>query len=117
FLNKDYEVAINALETSGQAKSLSAPSLLVMNNQEAQINVGQQIPVQQTYFTGLTGVSNGSTVGSGYGTVQYLNTGVTLNVKPRVNPGGLIYLDVQQEVSNPGPTSGGANPPINQRLL
>ncbi len=118
FLNKNYEVAINALETSGQAKSLSAPSLLVMNNQEAQINVGQQIPVQQTYFTGLTGVSStGSTVGSGYGTVQYLNTGVTLNVKPRVNPGGLIYLDVQQEVSNPGPAASGTNPPINQRLL
>jgi general secretion pathway protein D len=120
FLSKNFEVAINALETDGTAKSLAAPSLLVMNNQEAQINVGQQIPVQQTYFTGLTGVSNnGSTVGSGYGTVQYLNTGVTLDVKPRVNPGGLVYLDIQQEVSNPGPvpSNGNGNPPINQRLL
>ena len=120
FLSRNFEVAINALESNGTAKSLAAPSLLVMNNQEAQINVGQQIPVQQTYFTGLTGVSNtGNTVGSGYGTVQYLNTGVTLNVKPRVNPGGLVYLDIQQEVSNPGPTptTGNGNPPINQRQL
>ncbi|WP_291192123.1 type II secretion system secretin GspD [Dokdonella sp.] len=120
FLSKNFEVAISALESSGVAKSLAAPSLLVMNNQEAQINVGQQIPVQQTYFTGLTGTnSNGNTIGSGYGTVQYLNTGVTLSVKPRVNPGGLIYLDIEQEVSNPGtpPANGNGNPPINQRLL
>ena len=44
-------------------------------------------------------------------------TGVTLDVKPRVNPGGLVYLDIQQEVSNPGPAAPGANPPINQRLI
>jgi general secretion pathway protein D len=50
--------------------------------------------------------------------VQYLNTGVTLDVKPRVNPGGLVYLDIQQEVSNPGaPAVTGGNPPINQRLI
>jgi general secretion pathway protein D len=50
--------------------------------------------------------------------VQYLNTGVTLDVKPRVNPGGLVYLDIQQEVSNPGPPAiAGGNPPINQRLI
>ncbi len=120
FLSNDFEVAINALETNGQAKSLAAPSLLVANNQEAQINVGTQIPVVQTYYSGLGTVSNtnGTTSLAQTGTVQYLNTGVTLDVKPRVNPGGLVYLDIQQEVSNPGPpaTTGG-NPPINQRLI
>jgi general secretion pathway protein D len=114
FLNRDFEVAINALETSGQAKSLAAPSLLVLNNQEAQINVGTQIPVVQTYYNGLGGTGSGlGTTGS----VQYLNTGVTLNVKPRVNPGGLVYLDISQEVSNAGLTTGGVNPPIDQRLI
>ncbi len=121
FLNKNFEVAINSLEKNGQAKSLAAPSLLVMNNQEAQINVGQQIPVQQTYFTGLAGVnSNGSSVGSNIGSVQYMNTGVMLSVKPRVNPGGLIYMDVQQEISNPPAdysSSSGTNPAIAQRQL
>jgi general secretion pathway protein D len=121
FLNKNFEVAINALETSGQAKSLAAPSLLVMNNQEAQINVGQQIPVQQNFITGIaaTGTSNG-VVNSGYGSVQYLNTGVMLDVKPRVNPGGLVYLDITQEVSNPPPgysSSTGSNPAISQRQI
>lgn len=118
FLNKNFEVAINALETNGQAKSLAAPSLLVANNQEAQINVGTQIPVVQTYYSGLGSVNtNGTTSLAQTGTVQYLNTGVTLDVKPRVNPGGLVYLDIQQEVSVPGPAAPGANPPINQRLI
>jgi general secretion pathway protein D len=120
FLNRNFEVAINALEKDGQAKSLAAPSLLVANNQEAQINVGTQIPIVQTYYSGLGTVSNtnGSTSLAQTGSVQYLNTGVTLDVKPRVNPGGLVYLDIQQEVSNPGaPATTGANPPINQRLI
>jgi general secretion pathway protein D len=123
FLNKNFEVAINALEQNGTAKSLAAPSLLVANNQEAQINVGQQIPIVQTFYNGLGTVgttSNGTTTNSlaTTGSVQYINTGVTLDVKPRVNPGGLVYLDIQQEVSNPGPTPpGGGNPAINQRLI
>ena len=60
----------------------------------------------QTYYNGLGTVSrrtNGTTSLAQTGSVQYLNTGVTLDVKPRVNPGGLVYLDIQQEVSNPGP--------------
>ena len=122
FLNKNFEVAISALEQNGTAKSLAAPSLLVANNQEAQINVGQQIPIVQTFYNGLGTVGttqNGTTTNTlaTTGSVQYLNTGVTLDVKPRVNPGGLVYLDIQQEVSNPGPTPPGGNPPINQRLI
>jgi general secretion pathway protein D len=126
FLNKNFQVAINALQQDGQARTLSAPSLVVMNNQEAQINVGTQIPVVQTYYNGLnTGTtttgSNGSLGTSAYGgttgSVQYLNTGVVLDVKPRVNPGGLVYLEVQQEVSNPEAAPAGTNPPIDQRQL
>jgi general secretion pathway protein D len=119
FLNRKFEVAINALEKDGQAKSLAAPSLLVANNQEAQINVGTQIPITQTFYSGFGAVtnSNGSTTVPQTGSVQYINTGVTLDVKPRVNPGGLVYLDIQQEVSNPGDFTAGTNPPINQRMI
>ena len=125
FLNKNFEVAINALQTNGQARTLSAPSMVVMNNQEAQINVGTQIPVVQTYYNGLTttgttgtGNSLGSSAyGGTTGSVQYLNTGVVLDVRPRVNPGGLVYLEVQQEVSNPEAAPAGTNPPIDQRQL
>jgi len=126
FLNHDFQVAINALQTDGQARTLSAPSLVVMNNQEAQINVGTQIPVVQTYYNGLSsnttvtganGAVGSQAYGGTTGSVQYLNTGVVLDVRPRVNPGGLVYLEVQQEVSNPEAAPAGTNPPIDQRQL
>jgi general secretion pathway protein D len=59
-----------------------------------------------------------NTVNTGVtGSVQYLSTGVTLDVKPRVNPGGLVYLDISQEVSTPGPIPASGNPQIAQRQI
>jgi general secretion pathway protein D len=99
--NGKFQVAIRALETNGNTKTLSAPSLVVLNNQVAHIQVGDQVPVNQTSI--VTGLS---TTGSTASSVTYLPTGVILDVQPRVNPGGLVYLNVQQQVSN---TSGAAN--------
>ncbi len=113
FLNSNFEVALQALQFNDQSKTLAAPSLVVANNQEAQINVGEQIPVQQMYVT--TGLNAGD---QRYGSVQYLNTGITLAVTPRVNPGGLVYLDIAQEVSSPtGVADASGNQAISQRQL
>jgi general secretion pathway protein D len=49
--------------------------------------------------------------------VSFISTGVTLEVTPRVNPGGLVYLDIRQEVSSPGDPGVGNNPSINTRTL
>ena len=124
FLNKDFQVAINALQQNGQSKVLSTPSLVVLNNQQAQITVGTQVPLISTsivgYGTGTaTTTDNGTTVsGTGIGTASYVSTGVTLSITPRVNPGGLVYMDVSQEDSAPGvPASNNPNPPISQRNL
>ena len=126
FLNKNFQVALDALQTSGTTKILSAPSMVVLNNQEAQINVGQQIPILSTSIVGLnsttttSAVNNGAVSNTGIGSTSYINTGVVLDVKPRVNPGGLVYMDISQEVSAPGPIPDGStsgNPPINQRQL
>lgn len=119
YLNSKFQVALSALQSSGQAKILSAPSLLVMNNQEAQINVGTRIPVQTQSIIGVGGLQNGgtSTTQQGIGQTTYLDTGVILQVKPRVNPGGLVYMDVSQEVSKPGATSSNGNREINTRTL
>ncbi len=114
FLNHNFEVALQALEVSSQSKTLAAPSLVVANNQEAQINVGEQIPVQQTFVN--PGIVGGAS--TTYGSVQYLNTGIQLAVTPRVNPGGLVYLDIAQEVSSPtGSGDANGNRPISQRQL
>ncbi|WP_266180490.1 type II secretion system secretin GspD [Dyella humicola] len=97
FVNKNFQVALRALEVNGNTKTLSAPSMVVLNNQIAHIQVGNQIPVNQTsIIPGLGSTTTTSTASS----VTYLPTGVILDVQPRVNPGGLVYLTVQQQVSN-----------------
>ncbi|MGH8183494.1 MAG: SPOR domain-containing protein, partial [Rhodanobacteraceae bacterium] len=94
------QFAIRAMESSGNAKVLSAPSTVVLNNQETTFKVGQKIPVVQTYYT--PGLGTGSPTNNyNVGQVQYIDTGVLLDVVPRVSPGGLVYMDVQQVVSNP----------------
>ncbi|MBS0431942.1 MAG: type II secretion system secretin GspD [Proteobacteria bacterium] len=97
FAGNDLQFAIRGLEGSGNTKILSEPSTVVLNNHDTQIMVGDKIPVVQTYITPGLGTSSDYNVGS----VQYINTGVLLDVTPRVNPGGLVYLNVQQVVSNP----------------
>ena len=110
FVNNNLSVALRAMETSGNTKILSAPSLVVLNNQKAHIQVGDQIPITQTFVN--TNANSDNTIGQ----VEYKDTGVILNVRPRVNPGGLVYLNVSQVVSAPGvkdTTTG--NFPIQQR--
>lgn len=101
---------IEALDNETDTRTLSTPSLMVRNNAEARINVGQQVPVQSQRIIG--GIGDGRPIGS----AQYVNTGTILEVTPRVNPGGLVYLRVRQEISSPGerPDDGG-NPPITNR--
>ena len=107
------QATISALDEVTDVRSLAAPSLLVRNNATASITVGQQVPVQSSSIS--TGTNN--VVSS----AQYVSTGVTLNVTPRINPGGLVYMDIQQEISRAGArdpdisTSG--NPPINNQTV
>ncbi len=112
FLNSNLQVALHAIETSGNTKTLSAPSMVVMNNQVAHIQVGNRVPIN------TTSVNIG--IGSGIqNSVEYLSTGVILNVQPRVNPGGLVYLNIGQQVSQVDRTAlpVNGNPTIAQREL
>jgi general secretion pathway protein D len=107
------QATISALDSVTDVRSLGAPSLLVRNNATATITVGTQVPVQSSSIS--TGNSN--VVSS----AQYVSTGVTLTVTPRINPGGLVYMDVTQEVSRPGARdpdiSASGNPPINNKSV
>jgi len=110
FVNNNISVALRAMETSGNTKTLSAPSLVVLNNQKAHIQVGDQIPITQTYIN--TNANSDNTIGQ----LEYKDTGVILNVRPRVNPGGLVYLNVNQVVSAAGQKdTATGNFPIQQR--
>lgn len=109
FVSANLQVALHALETNGRTQVLSAPSLVVMNNQPAQIQVGDNIPISQT--TVNTGNAD-STLSS----VEYVQTGVILDVVPRINPGGLVYMDIQQQVSDAQTQSGTSDTPVNPRI-
>ena len=108
------QATITALDEVTDIRAIAAPSLVVQNNAQATITVGEQVPVQSSSIS--TGVG-GNVVSS----AQYVSTGVTLTVTPRINPGGLVYLDISQEVSRPGArdpdisTSG--NPPISNKSV
>lgn len=96
---KDGDLVLQALQDVTTVKVLSAPELLVLDNETAQLQVGSQVPVQNGSL---------STVGSSAGVLSstsYVSTGVITQVTPRVNSGGLVTLDVTQEVSSVLPQS------------
>ena len=107
---------LNAEETRSRSRVLSAPSVIASDNVTANIQVGSQIPVLTSQ-----GVVPGGTGGSSLfsNTIQNRNTGVILNVTPRINAGGWVTLAVRQEVSSPGaPSVGGIqSPSINIRSV
>ncbi len=88
-------VALNALESESKINVLSAPSLMVLDNQTATINVGDEIPVPTRQS-----VSNIDPNAPSVNEIQFKNTGVTLTVTPRVNNSGLVTMEIKQEVSN-----------------
>jgi len=97
---------ISALATEGRVKVLSTPHIVTTNNQEASINVADQIP-----YT-VTTVSNGVSQSA----VQFISAGVKLTVKPTVNADRRITLHVKPEVSNAVGTGSAALPPtVNTR--
>ena len=94
-LSKGPNFALAALAQVTKVKVLSAPEVMVLDNQAARLQVGQQVPV-------LTGTAT-STLAAGapiVNSVDYHETGVIMQVTPRVNTGGLVTLDIAQEVSD-----------------
>jgi len=90
-------IILNALETQGNANILSTPSLLTLDNEEAFITVGQQVPFVTGSYTN-TGVGNGAQ--NPFQTIERQSVGVTLKVTPQVNEGDSVVLDIVQEVSS-----------------
>ncbi|MCY3756699.1 MAG: type II secretion system protein GspD, partial [Acidobacteria bacterium] len=107
---------LNAAETRRRSRVLSAPSVIASDNVAARIQVGSQIPILTSQ-----GVVPGGTGGSSLfsNTIQNRNTGVILDVTPRINAGGWVTLEVEQEVSSPGPPPVGGiqSPSINIRSV
>jgi general secretion pathway protein D len=90
---------LDALHTVTSVKVLSNPSLVVINNQVATLQVGDVVPVSTGSATVLT------TSNTVVNTIDYRNTGIILHVSPRINVNGNVRLDVEQEISNVSPQS------------
>lgn len=105
------KAVLDLLSSVTDVEVISAPQLLVLNNQEAQLQVGEQVPV-------LTGEETTSSGGLAT-TVELKDVGVILNVTPRVNDSGLIILDIEQEVSqvSEDASAGSLTPTISKRIV
>lgn len=90
------------LETQGEANVLSTPNLLTLDNQEAKIVIGQNVPFVTGQFTNSGGANN--TVNP-FQTIERRDVGLTLRVKPQVNAEGTVKLEIFQEVSSVRPGS------------
>jgi general secretion pathway protein D len=103
---------LDALHTVTEVKVLSNPSLVVIDNQVATLQVGDQVPVSTGSATVLT--TNNTVVN----TIDYRNTGIILRVAPRVNVNGNVRLDIEQEISNVSPaTANSLTPTVSQRKV
>ncbi|AJQ86487.1 type II secretion system secretin GspD [Xanthomonas oryzae] len=96
FLGKNAASIIHALDEVTNVRLLQTPSVFVRNNAEATLNVGSRIAINSTSIN--TGLGSDSSFSS----VQYIDTGVILKVRPRVTKDGMVFLDIVQEVSSPG---------------
>jgi general secretion pathway protein D len=112
---EDLRFFFDALATESSVKFLSTPQVMVLDNQTANIRVGDQIPVT-TRSSQSTSNPDAPIVTE----VQFRDTGTLLTVTPRINAGGQITLDISQEVSLPGTEpalGGGGNVSIAQRTI
>ncbi len=123
-----FGVALNALSKSGDTNILSTPHIIAMDNEEAEISVGQNVPLQTSGFGGLGGGaglaalaagglsggnSGSSALGSlgslsgGFGTVPRQDVGTTLRITPHINESDEIRLEIEEEISEAQATAEG----------
>ena len=93
-----FGVIISALQGSGKANILSTPSIVTLDNEEAEIVVGQEVP----FITGTTLSNNNS---NPFQNIERKDVGLTLKVKPQINNGSSVQLNIEQEISNIVPSS------------
>jgi len=97
-----FAVLINALRGDGNTNILSMPTVVTMDNEEAQLSVGQQVPFLTGSFAN-TGAAGGGTVGgqvNPFQTIQRQDVGLTLKVTPQINEGSAVVLEINLEVSS-----------------
>lgn len=96
-----------ALETEGNANILSMPNLITLDNEEARIIVGQNVPFLTGQFT--TGASGGAAGVNPFQTIERRDVGLALRVRPQISEGGTVKMAIYQEISAVLPRTVGAS--------
>ena len=115
--SKDINAVLQASATDNNINVISSPSLMVLNNQEASIKVGDSVPIRSSISTNL---NNSTPGGIQTSSIQMIDTGIHLAVRPRVNAGGLVSMDILQTVNQAKATtdiSGIDSPTITKREI
>ena len=114
FNTPNVQVVLNALSTITDVNIVSSPTLMVLDNKRATLQVGDEVPIV-TQSAVAVQVPGAPIVNS----VNMRNTGIILNITPRINDGGRVLLDIEQEVSTAvqTTTSGIVSPTIQQRRV
>jgi len=102
----DLQIILRALRSDSHTNILSTPNLLTLDNEEAEIVVGQEVPFITGQFT--TPVSDGDQADDGvnpFQTIERRDVGLTLKVTPQINAGDTITMEVEQEISNVSETT------------
>ncbi|MGA2654885.1 MAG: type II secretion system secretin GspD [Gammaproteobacteria bacterium] len=111
--NGSIKFLINALSSNTNANILSTPSLVALDNAEAQITVGNQIP----FPLGSYATTDGSNTVTPFNTFEYREVGLTLRIKPQITQGDAVVLQIQQNVDSIGaPTADGDPTTINRDI-
>ena len=95
--SNNIRAVLNLLAADSKLNIISSPSLMVLDNHTATIKVGDQVPIRTSETTSLASSGSDPLITT---TIQYRDTGVLLEVTPRVNPGGMVVLDITQDVND-----------------
>ena len=97
--NSNFGILVHALSTATNTNLLSTPSILTLDNEEAELSVGQEVPFQTGSYSNVSGGSNPFT------TTERKPVGVMLKVTPHIGGGDTMRLEIEQEISKLLPNS------------
>ena len=104
---------VRALESDSDANILSTPTLLTLDNEEARIVIGQNVP----FITGQYALSGAATTPTPFQTIERRDVGLTLRIRPQISQGGTVRMQLLQEVSSVQSFTNSAGPITNKRAV
>ncbi len=112
----NFAALLQALRSDGSSNIISTPSVITMNNEQAEVKVTQEVPIITGSYATTTQSVNGTT--SPFQTTQLQEVGTILKVTPHINQGSIVQLKISQEDSSPGAVLAGTNQiSLNKRAI